>query len=138
MNELKVGDKFVMPYPFYNQLDFPLFDHNNKKEYFLTPGCLRETEEEDAGWGSRECVYWTAHCIGEINYEILSIAKMPGRYMDRVIIKYYYNLPDGNKFSNGGIKILTTGKLKKQVDNDFVFPCDYEECEHFKLEKQEV
>lgn len=130
MHKLKVGDKFNIKYPFYNQL---MDTYNGKKSYWLTPGCLRETFDEDVGWGTRECVYWTAHCIGEICYEILSIAKMPGRYMDRVIIKYHYNLPNGNKYSNGSITTLTAGKLKNQIESERVFPCDYEEDEDFKL-----
>ena len=130
MNELKVGDKFNIEYPFFNQL---MDEHNGKKYYWLTPGCHRDTYEEDAGWGSREVVYWTAHCMGNINYEILSIAKMPGRYMDRVIIKYHYTLPDGIKFSNGGIKTLTTRKLAGQIEQNRVFPCEYEVDDNFKL-----
>lgn len=131
MNELKVGDKFNIDYPFFNQL---MDIHNDEKYYWLTPGCQRDTYDEFESWGNREVVYWTAHCIGEICYEILSIAKMPGRYMDRVIIKYHYNLPNGDKFSNGGIKTLTTGKLKEQIKLERVFPCDYEEDTNFKLE----
>lgn len=139
MKQLKVGDNLNIKYPFYNQLDLALKEHNGKVEHHLTPGCLRETFDEDAGWGTIECVYWTAHCIGEICYEILAIAKMPGRYMDRVIIKYHYILPNGDKFSNGSIKILTSGKLNDQIKSDRVFPCDYEEIVFLnKLENKEV
>lgn len=128
MNQFKVGDKFTIKYPFYKQ---QMETIDGKKNYWVTPGCHRAVCDEDVGWGSMDVVYWIANYIGEICYEILSIAKMPVRYLDRVIIKYYYILPDGNKFSNGSIKTLTTRKLNEQIKSNSVFPCEYEEDESY-------
>lgn len=124
---INVGDCFTIDYPFYSQY-CGIF--NGKNEYILTPGCHRPEEDHDCGYGST--VIWFANYTGKIHYEILSIASMPGKYMDRVIVKYHYIQPDGKRYNSDKIKTLTTGKLINQITNERVFPCDYELDEEFK------
>ena len=126
---MKVGDKFEIEYPFQNQL---IDTFEGKKHYWVTPGCHRHVEHEDCGWGYGEVVFWTANFEGKIIYEVLAVVEMPGKYMDRIIVKYHYKLPNGEKFAPSKVKTFTAGKLKKQIDNDKAFPCEYEIDEDYK------
>ena len=119
MSKLKVGDSFELEYPFYNQF---MDEWQGKKYYWLVPGCHKFEEREDVYYN----VSYTANYLGKVVFEVLSIAEIPGRYMSRVIVKQYYLLPDGTKFSQGSIKTLTTGKLKSYIESKTVFPCEYE------------
>lgn len=125
----KVGDKFDIDYPFYNQ-NCGVF--KGKTEVILTPGCHRTTEDEDCGWGYQERVVWTANFTGKICYEVMSIAVMPGRYMNRIIVKYHYITPDGSVYGRCQMKTLTIGKLVKQINSNSVFPCEYELDEEYE------
>lgn len=128
---MKVGDKYEIEYPFYNMSDQSMgipIDFS-----WIVPGCHKGEEVYDNNWGGETTeVYWVANFEGKICYEILSIAKMPGRYMDRVIIKYHYIQPNGEVFSSSKIKTLTARKLKTQIKLNKVFPCDYEIDEDYK------
>jgi hypothetical protein len=133
MIEFKQGDTFDIEYPFHNQgCGF----YNGVIETMLTPGCHRDTEQEDQGWGYRECVYWTANFMGKIRYEVMSIAEMPGKYMNRVIVKYHYILPNGESYGRPQMKTLTIGKLSKQIESESVFPCEYEIDENHQSYKK--
>lgn len=122
--DIKVGDKHEIDYPFHNK-SYGAFQ--GKEELYSIPGCHRLTDEYENEWGtSTELAEWVANFEGKICYEVLSIAKMPGKYMDRVIVKYHYQLPNGDICVNAKIKTLTTGKLKSQIKLNKVFPCAYE------------
>ena len=123
MIEFNVGDTFDIEYPFYSQ---NCGVYNGEIESILTPGCHRLTEEEDQGWGYQERVYWVANFMGKICYEVMSVAEMPGRYMNRVIVKYHYITPGGADYGRSQMKTLTVGKLTKQIESESVFPCEYE------------
>ena len=109
MSQISSGDKFEFDYPFYNQF---MDEWQGKKNYWTVPGCHKFEEREDVYYN----VSYTANYLGKIVFEVLSIAKMPGKYMDRVVVKRYYLLPNGEKFSKGEIKMLTTGKFKSYID----------------------
>ena len=129
---IEVGCKFEIEYPFYNY-SYGIF--NNIEEVHSIPGCHRvEIEEENIFGGESTYIEWVANSIGSICYEVMAIAEMPGKYMDRVIIKYHYLLPSGDAATKGKMKTLTTGKLKSQISSGKVFPCEYEEDEHYKSE----
>ncbi len=123
-----VGDIFKIEYPFYNHSN-PLwagagFDFQPS----IIPGCHKIMCEDDAGgW-----VDWVANGEGLICYEILAIAEMPSKYTDRVIVKFWYEYKDTT--IRPRVKTLTVTKLAKQIENQTVFPFDYEIDEHYKGE----
>lgn len=119
MKELNVGDVFEFDYPFYNQV-ITLCD--NIKQTWLTPGCHKFEEFDDVFYNPT----YIANYVGKIVFEVLSVASMPERYMDRVVVKRYYLQPDGSKFSAGEVKMLTVGKLNSYIESENVFPVDYE------------
>ena len=121
---MNVGDKYEIEYPFYNMSDqcmgMPI-DFS-----WTVPGCHKGEEIYDNSWGGETTeVYWVANFEGKIIYEILAIAELPGKYMDRIIVKYHYLLPSGEIFAASKVKTLTDGKLKSQIKNNKVFPCEY-------------
>jgi len=121
--KFRKGNTFEFEYPFYNQF---MDEWQGKKSYWLVPGCHKYEEREDVYYN----VSYTANFEGKILFEILSIAKMPGKYMDRLIVKKHYILPDGKKFSDGTIEMITTGRMETFIHRESVFPCEYEVEEH--------
>ena len=128
MSDIKTGKIFEFTYPFHDQPTILLV---GVRQTMPTPGCHKSTEDDGSGWGGVN-VDWTANSEGKIVFEVLSIAEMPGKYMDRVIVKKHYLQPDGEKFSNGDVIMMTIGKLQRYIDHhQSVFPCDYEVDESF-------
>lgn len=121
MSHFYVGNKFEFPYPFHDQ---PIMMWEGELQTMATPGCHKQEEEDGSEHGID--IYWTANSEGKIHYEILSIAKMPGKYMDRLIIKKHYSQAGGERFNGGDVIMMTTGKLKGYIERDGVFPKDYE------------
>lgn len=117
--KFKKGNTFEFDYPFYDQF---MSEWQGKKETWLVPGCHKYEEREDMYYS----VSYTANYEGKVVFEIISIAKMPGKYMDRLIVKKHYLLPCGKKFSAGILEMMTTGRLETFVQRNSVFPCDYE------------
>lgn len=117
--DLKPGDKFEMEFPFHKE-EIAGFKNS---AYFWIGGCKVHDETYEPGIGER---FFTAHGEGKVIYEILSIAEMPGRYLDRVIFKRSTIDPDGNTANPGEIRVLTVRKFIKHVTSRTPFPVDYE------------
>jgi len=124
------GQVLEFTYPFHDQF---VDMWQGKKQTMLTPGCHKSEEDDGSGYGTS--IYWTANCEGKIVFEVLSIAEMPGKYMDRVIVKKHYLKPCGEKLSRGDVVMMTDGKLKRYIDDQTVFPWEYEVDESFTADK---
>ena len=113
--DLKAGYKYEMAFPF----------HANRfmGTLYWTGGCEVHVERHSE-WESER--FFTAHGEGKVIYEILSIAEMPGRYMDRVIFKRSTIDPEGDTANPGEIKMLTVRKFIKDITSHTPFPVDYE------------
>lgn len=116
--ELKVGSTFEMAFPFHRQGIEGVNDYR-----YWVGGCEVETEMYEPGIGER---FFTAHGEGKVIYEILSIAEMPGRYINRIIFKRSTIDPEGNTANSGEIKMLTVRKFIKHITSHTPFPVDYE------------
>lgn len=110
-----VGDRFEMAFPFHVE--------GFAKHRFWVGGCEVHDETYEPGIGER---FFTAHGEGKVIYEVLSIAEMPGRYMDRVVFKRSTINPDGNTANPGEIRVLTVRKFIKHVTSRTPFPVEYE------------
>ncbi len=128
MSELKVGKEYRMVFPFKkiihearaaNRL-FPATDEVVQWE----PGCWLFEECDGSGYRMTRDFYGNAE--GEVIYQILSIAKMPGKYMDRVIFKRWCIDPEGKKYNSGSLNTYTTGRFKKDIESRSPFNADYE------------
>lgn len=117
--KFRKGNKFEFDYPFYNQF---MDEWQGKKSYGLVPGCHKYEEREDVYYN----VSYTANFEGKVVFEILSTAKMPGKYMDRLVVKKHYELPNGERFSAGTLEMMTTGRMETFINRNSVFPCEYE------------
>ena len=125
--ELSQGDVFQFDYPFHGYKALSV----NGDCLHLIPGCHKDEEWDDVFSN----VSYTANFIGKVVFEVLSIASMPGKYVDRVIVKKHYLLPDGEKFSRGSVECITCLKLIRYVTgNRNVFPWDYEVEEGYESE----
>ena len=113
--DLKAGDKYEMAFPFHAERFMGTI--------YWVGGCEVHDETYEPGIGER---FFTAHGEGKVIYEILSIAEMPGRYMDRVIFKRSTIDPDGDTANPGEIKMLTVRKFIKDINSRTPFPVDYE------------
>lgn len=125
---MKIGYKIRQEYPFQHVstgFEESHIKHLNFK--FWMAGCKANTEDGPAVFEG-QCMpynYFTCDKEGEIELEILSIAKMPGRYQDRVICKRTTIAPDG-EIKVTGIITVTAGKMKSWIDGKRIFPTDYE------------
>lgn len=113
--DLKPGDKYEMAFPFHAER----FMGN----LYWIGGCEVHDETGEHGISNR---FYTAHGEGKVIYEILSIAEMPSRYMDRVIFKRSTIDPEGDTANKGEIKMLTVRKFIKDITSRTPFPVDYE------------
>lgn len=123
----KQGQVFEFVYPFY---DYFVESWKGESQHIQYPGCHKSMEDDGSGYGTS--IYWTANNVGKIAFEVLSIAKMPGKYMDRVVAKKYYTDPVGKLYSSGDVVIMTTGKLERYIERNYVFPWDYDVDSAFK------
>lgn len=113
---LKAGDKYEMAFPFHRQGILERFR-------YWVGGCEVNVEQYSEGESER---FFTAHGEGKVIYEILSIAEMPGRYMDRVIFKRSTIDPEGYTANPGEIKMLSVRKFIKDITSRTPFPVEYE------------
>ena len=128
MSELKVGDEYKMKFPFKKIVHeattrngiFPARDQFTQWE----PGCWLFEEEDGSRWARSRDFYGNAE--GLVIYEILSIAKMPGRFIDRIIYKRWCIDPEGEKHNNGSVLTVTVNKFKKDIESESPFSADYE------------
>jgi len=115
LKEIIPGAVFNRVYPFYDSAE--LFGGMCSQ-----PGCHMEKEQEDM-----YCNIWfTANAEGEIIYEVVAIAEMPGRYTDRVFFKKNYLYPGGDKYNEPRLEVATTSKLLSLLNRVSPFPQDYE------------
>jgi len=117
MDNLKVGNIFTMAYPFHK------YESLIPNKASWSRGCIVETEEYGDGYGER---FFTAHGEGKIVCEVLSIAKMPNKFMDRVLFKRTTIDPDGNKCGKSEVRTLTTGLFMRDINSRTPFKVDYE------------
>ncbi|HHZ94192.1 MAG TPA: hypothetical protein EYN67_01240 [Flavobacteriales bacterium] len=116
---LKEGDSFEFDYPFYGSKSASV----GGDEIYLIPGCHKDVEWDDVFSN----IYYTANFTGKIIFDVLAVTEMPGRYVDRVIVKRRYLLPNGEKYNAGRVECITCLKLLRYISgNQGVFPWDYE------------
>lgn len=119
-NRFKVGDKIEKPYPFYR---LAISEHFPDIKTWGV-GCLVHDEQYDAYRGER---FYTAHGEGVIEYEVLAVVEMPGRYKSRVIFTKTYTAPDGEVTNKSRPIIETEQRFIQFVDaGHSPFPMDYE------------
>jgi len=125
--DLSVGREHEMAFPFYKTKLEGSSGHFGspitKASYFWYGGCNVHFEQYDEGHGE---IFFTAHGEGKVIYKVLSVAKMPGRYQDRVIFKRWLIDPDGNKYNNGEVRMLTKKSFCRDVASRTPFRVDYE------------
>lgn len=127
-DKLKVGDEYTMKFPFKKIIHesrggnglFPATSGFIQWE----PGCWLFEECDGSGYGITRDFYGNAE--GKVIYKILSIAKMPGKYMDRIIYKRWCIDPEGNKYNNGSLSTVTVNRFKRDIESDSPFNADYE------------
>jgi len=123
MSDIRVGDVFERPYPFYDAVK----DEGSCAGEMFIPGCRVIKETEDWGWGDVEVACFFADYVGEIVMEVISIAELPGRYVDRVFYRKSYKNSDGERHSKATLEVATITKFKKWIDSDgSPFPREYE------------
>ena len=128
MRELKVGDEYRMKFPFKKITHearvgtrlFPATDEVIQWE----PGCWLFEECDGSGYGLTRDFYGNAE--GEVIYKILSVAEMPGKYMDRIIYKRWCIDPEGKKYNNGTLSTVTVNRFIRDIESDSPFNADYE------------
>lgn len=122
--DLSIGREHEMAFPFQIMESFvgnPMQPDIYENWY---AGC-KVTEEDDGSEFGHD-VHFTAHGDGKVIYKILSLVKMPGRYQDRVIFKRWLIDPDGNKYNNGEVRMLTKKSFCRDVTSRTPFRADYE------------
>ena len=128
MSELKVGNEYSMAFPFTRN------DYSATTGNFLFPaqdafhiwsaGCdLYEEVGENGYGGIRD---FTANGEGQVIYSVLAVTELIGRYQDRVIFKRWLIDPDGKKYNNGEVRILTRKAFNKDINSHSPFRADYE------------
>lgn len=121
--DLKAGDKFEMAWPFQITQITTNSSSGWGTDGYWVGGCKIDVEQYSE-WESER--FFTAHGEGKVIYEVLSIAEMPGRYLDRVIFKRSTIDPDGQTANPGEIRVLTVRKFIKHVTSRTPFPVEYE------------
>ncbi len=124
MNKLKVGDKFEFEYPFY---------YSTEETSFMDIGC-RKTEHYDPE-SEEYSITWRAHQMGKVQFEILGIAEMVGKYSNRIVIKRRYTWPCGRITESSRVKVITELRLNKFIQANSAFPCEYKLNEQFREPK---
>ena len=102
------------------KMTFPFHKHEITKQWY--PGCVVHEEREEC-YTNR---FFTAHSEGEVIYKILALVEMPDRYKDRVIFKRWLVDPDGKKYNNGEVRMLTKDLFIRDTNLYTPFKADYE------------
>ena len=128
MRELKVGDEYKMKFPFKKIVHKAtsgngLFAGRDEVVQW-EPGCWLFEECDGSGYGQSRDFYGNAE--GEVIYKILSIAEMPGKYMDRVIFKRWCIDPTGKKYNNGTLITAAVNRFIRDIESYSPFCADYE------------
>ena len=127
--ELTNGNEYEMVFPFtkISVRHGPTCEESLSIWY---AGCDVHFEQYDESHGER---FFNANAEGKVIYKILSIAEMPGRFKDRVIFKRWLIDPDGKRYSNGEVRMLTTMSFLRDVESRTPFKADYEVDPDFEL-----
>ncbi len=125
--KLIIGQEFEMVFPF-QKVKIELMEGHfgspwTKVSYFWNAGCSVHFEQYDEGHGER---FFTANGEGKVIYKVLSLAEMPGRYQDRVIFKRWLIDPDGKKYNNGEVRMLTKKSFYSDIASRTPFRAEYE------------
>ena len=123
--KIKVGSKFEMDWPFYKGI-YKIGD--GKSESFWIGGCHRVDESI---YEYCHDYFYQATAEGKVIYEVLSIAKMPKRYQDRVLFKRIRVNPDGGEIKDGEVKLMTYNLFVETVSNRTPFKPEYEVDKNF-------
>tara|TARA_R110002012_G_C11305640_1_gene573921 strand:- start:50 stop:454 length:405 start_codon:yes stop_codon:yes gene_type:complete len=126
--ELKVGNEYEMVFPFMKvtheaRVGNRLFPATGGFIQW-NPGCWLFEECDGSGYGVTRDFYGNAE--GKVIYKVLSIAKMPSKYMDRIIFKRWLIDPEGKKYNNGAVLTFTEGRFKRDIESRSPFCADYE------------
>lgn len=128
MKQLKVGNEYKMKFPFKKIVHKPSKGNDlfPAIEGFTSwdPGCWLYEDGDGSEYGRSRDFYGNAE--GDVIYKILSIAKMPEKYMDRVIYKRWLIDPTGKKYNGGSISMATVKSFKKDIESRSPFRADYE------------
>ena len=120
---IKLGDHFEIKYPFYNCFR----DEPSAVDPHYIPGCYKSVGVYENYLGHDvEEVLFIADGEGKICIDVVHIASIQGRYVDRVFYKKSYLGIDGSLYSRPTLEVVTITKLNKWIKNQRVFPCDYE------------
>lgn len=128
MSELKVGSEHSMVFPFTKTVH-PAMSGNSLFSaqdafHIWSAGCELHEECDGSDYGiTRD---FTANGEGQVIYSILAITEMVGRYQDRVIFKRWLINPDGKKYNNGEVRMLTRKAFEKDINSTSPFRADYE------------
>ena len=126
--ELKVGDEYRMKFPFKKIVHGPFsangFLPSSDGCIQWEPGCWLFEECDGSGYGMTRYFYGNAE--GEVVYQILSIAEMPGKYMDRIIFKRWCIDPEGKKYNNGSLNTFTRNRFIRDIESRSPFNAEYE------------
>ena len=128
MSELKVGNEYSMVFPFTKDV-YPASSGNAlfaARDGFHTWGAGCELHEECDGSGYGMTRDFTANGEGQVIYSILAITELIGRFEDRVIFKRWLINPDGKKYNNGEVRMLTRKAFEKDIHSRSPFRADYE------------
>ena len=87
--ESKIGTVWVCDFPFRQGESKNEELENNK---FWCPGCRVDA---DFGYLDYGPAYFVCDAIGKRYIKLMSIAKMPGRYQDRIVYQMWYQMPCG-------------------------------------------
>lgn len=124
--KITIGKEYIMKWPF-NFVEYDLRDPFSPSDIdsfsCWRSGCIVHDEQYGEGHGER---FYTAHGEGQIIYKVLSIAKMPKRFQDRIIFKRWVVTPDNEKYNNGEVRMLTKLSFIKDIKSRSPFRADYE------------
>ena len=126
--ELTVGKKYRMIFPFKKIVHKAtsgngLFAGRDEVIQW-EPGCWLFEECDGSDYGMTRDFYGNAE--GEVVYQILSIAKMPGKYMDRIIFKRWCIDPTGKKYNNGSLNTFTRNRFIRDIESRSPFNAEYD------------
>lgn len=128
MSKLKVGDEYSMAFPFtkdvYSTTSGSALFAARDAFFTWSAGCELYEEIGDNGYvGQRD---FTANGEGRVVYSILAITELTGRFQDRIIFKRWLVDPDGVRYNNGEVRMLTIKAFEKDINSHSPFRADYE------------
>lgn len=119
---MKVGDKFKVEYPYKFCQDKGLM---GEKIVWWLAGCHLDVEDgcEIMDGVFEKCHNYWCDAIGYVEYEVLAIVPLGGKFTDRAIYRKTYYYPDGRvrKFD---LQVMTVNLLESRIKKPF--KVDYE------------